>query len=60
MAHAGWIDAKTAAGLAFKFAGEPLGQEEIADILAQAESEQPDPLPEPVPVTAPGSNGGGQ
>jgi predicted transcriptional regulator len=58
MARAGWIDDKTAAGLAFKFAGEPLGEEEIAAILTQAETEQPEPLPEPAPVAAPSGNGG--
>jgi hypothetical protein len=32
----GWIDDETAATLALKFAGEPLGREEIAHILAAA------------------------
>jgi hypothetical protein len=32
----GWIDDQTAASIAFKFAGEPLGQDEIERILDQA------------------------
>jgi hypothetical protein len=32
----GWIDDETAAQLAFKFAGEPLGSDDIAEILAKA------------------------
>jgi len=59
MARAGWIDDKTAASLAFKFAGEPLGEEELLAILTQAEIEQPEEIPDPVPTTAPGGNGGG-
>ncbi|MFN2230465.1 MAG: hypothetical protein ACK2VA_11900 [Anaerolineae bacterium] len=50
MARAGWIDDKTAATLAFKFAGEPLGDEEIANILQNAE---PLPLRQP-PTDRPG------
>jgi hypothetical protein len=34
----GWIDDQTAVTLAFKFAGEPLGQKEIERILSSAES----------------------
>ena len=37
----GWIDDPTAVKLAFKFAGEPLGDEEIKRILSNA-----DPLQE--------------
>lgn len=33
----GWIDDATAAGLAFKFAGEALSEEELTDILANSE-----------------------
>jgi len=36
----GWIDDETAAKLAFKFAGEPLGDEEVRNILKNTE-----PLP---------------
>jgi predicted transcriptional regulator len=36
----GWIDDATAASLAFKFAGEPLGQQEIEDILANVTPQQ--------------------
>lgn len=32
----GWIDDESAVTLAFKFAGEPLGREEVADILRRA------------------------
>jgi len=37
MAGMGWIDRKTAIRLAFKFAGEPLGEEEVEWILKEAE-----------------------
>ena len=40
MSKVGWIDAETAARLAYKFAGEPLGTDEIAAILARARREQ--------------------
>ena len=33
----GWIDDVTAARLSFKFAGEALSEDEIAEILAKAE-----------------------
>ena len=36
MAARGWIDEKTAVRLAFKFAGEPLGEKEIERILKDA------------------------
>jgi len=36
MAEVGWIDRKTAIQLAFKFAGEALGEEEIERILKEA------------------------
>jgi hypothetical protein len=36
MAGQGWIDDVTAASLAFKFAGEPLGADEVAEILRKA------------------------
>jgi hypothetical protein len=36
MARAGWIDRKTAVQMAFKFAGEPLGDKEIEQILKDA------------------------
>ena len=42
MAQVGWIDDETAAALSFKFAGEPLGADEIAEILRKAT-----PKPEP-------------
>jgi hypothetical protein len=35
----GWVDDETAARLAFKFAGEPLGEEEVAAILANSSKE---------------------
>ena len=44
MRDAGWIDDITAVRLAFKFAGEPIGEDEIKNILAQAQAiteEQP-------------------
>ena len=41
MANQGWIDDETAARLAFKFAGEPLGQDEIAAILARSKPPAP-------------------
>jgi hypothetical protein len=41
MRTAGWVDDLTAATLAFKFAGEPLGEEEIEDILANATPTSP-------------------
>jgi hypothetical protein len=41
----GWIDDKTAITLAFKFAGEPLGEREIERIMAEAE---PNPEPEEI------------
>ncbi len=62
MARAGWIDPEHAVHLAFKFAGEPLTDEEVDDILANAEPlEVPTTAPGRVPATesAPGSNGGG-
>ena len=37
MAEVGWIDRKTALQMAFKFAGEPLGEEEVERILKEAE-----------------------
>jgi hypothetical protein len=40
MAASGWIDDETAARLAYKFAGEPLGTDEIAAVLAKAKKEQ--------------------
>ena len=36
MRLAGWIDDKTAVELAFKFAGEPLGKDEVKRILREA------------------------
>jgi len=48
----GWIDDHTAIKLAFKFAGEPLGEKEIEKILAetQPDPETPDPtLSPPLP-----------
>lgn len=42
----GWIDDTTACRLAFQFAGEAIGQEQIQDILAKAEP-VPEPQPEP-------------
>lgn len=46
MANAGWIDDETAAHLAFKFAGEPLGTDEIEEILKKAEpKEEPETKP---------------
>jgi len=33
MRQYGWIDDRTAATMAFKFAGEPLGEEEVLDLL---------------------------
>jgi hypothetical protein len=66
MARAGWIDDKTAATLAFKFAGEPLGEEEINEILANAEpldlavgDNRPMPTPAGAPAHQPGGNGNG-
>ena len=64
MARAGWVDPQRAVALAFKFAGEPLSDEDIADVLANAE-----PLPAVSPAgvgagvgagvtPAPGANGG--
>ena len=47
MKAAGWIDDVTATRLAFKFAGEPIGEDEIKKILAQA------PAPAPAPAQAP-------
>lgn len=38
----GWIDDQTAASIAFKFAGEPLGQTEIERILGEAQPRQPE------------------
>ena len=46
MRFQGWIDSTTAARLAFKFAGEPLGDAQVAAILAQAEKERPPPQKE--------------
>lgn len=43
MKEEGWIDDPTATRLAFQFAGEVIGQDQIAEILANAE-----PRPEPV------------
>jgi len=37
MRDAGWIDDETAVKMAFKFAGEPLGEKEVKHILAQKE-----------------------
>ena len=37
MRNAGWIDDATAVRLAFKFAGEPIGEDEIKTILAKAQ-----------------------
>ena len=39
MKQLGWIDDKTAVSLAFKFAGEPLGQKQIEEILAKSQPE---------------------
>jgi hypothetical protein len=50
MANQGWIDDETAALLAFKFAGEPLGPDDVAAILAKA---RPKPEPEPDPQEQP-------
>ncbi len=36
MAEVGWIDRKTAVQMAFKFAGEPLGEAEVERILKEA------------------------
>jgi predicted transcriptional regulator len=36
MSKQGWIDDETAATLAFKFAGEPLGADDIAEILSKS------------------------
>jgi hypothetical protein len=47
----GWIDDHTAVNLAFKFAGEPLGENEIQRILANAEPSQ---IPDPQQQEAPG------
>lgn len=41
MKTVGWIDDHTALRLAFKFAGETIGQDEIKRILAQAQQDQP-------------------
>ena len=40
MTREGWIDDETAATMAYKFAGEPLGTDEIEAILEQAKKEQ--------------------
>lgn len=40
MADAGWIDDETAAHLTFKFAGEPLGADQISAILTKAKQER--------------------
>jgi len=42
MKTAGWIDDKTAIRLAFKFAGETIGEDEIKHILSQAQENQSD------------------
>jgi len=45
MRHAGWLDDQTAVKMAFKFAGEPLGEEEVKRILQTTKAkakEQPD------------------
>jgi hypothetical protein len=50
----GWIDDKTAATMAFKFAGEPLGSEQIEDILSRSEpAEQADDVGRESPDTGP-------
>ena len=46
MARAGWIDDKTAIRLAFKFAGEPLGEKEIERILKDASAQPVPPVKE--------------
>ena len=43
MSDYGWIDDETATRLAFQFAGEPLGTDEIAEILAKSTKPDPDP-----------------
>jgi len=46
----GWVDDTTAVSLAFKFAGEPLGEEEVARILALApQPQEPTDAPTPTP-----------
>jgi len=56
MRDVGWVDDKTAVAMAFKFAGEPLGEEEIARILSQAKP-APEPEPKPKPQETQEDNG---
>jgi len=47
MRQYGWVDDKTAVSLAFKFAGEPLGEEEITRILQTPPIEEAEHAPDP-------------
>jgi len=47
MRQYGWIDDQTAATMAFKFAGEPLGEEEVQELLNKGIDESPIPEREP-------------